>query len=295
MSIFYVYELWNPLKNKIFYVGKGTGNRIVRHERYNPALENPQKAKDRIIRKIQDAGLEVIKKIIFETEIEDEAFAKERELIKIYGRKDLGLGPLTNLTDGGEGGDTWTGMLPEKRQARIDKWHNTFDSKTEEELKNISYKKSVGLKQEWENNREARMRGVKKSMQTRDRVTHAKAVSEGWHNRPEEEKQKTAEKRRMIRKTLEANEEFQEKMNKCRQAAHEATSEPILAITPTGQEIYSKSISEFCRLYGTYNFTADHRAVSSRLNRNIRTWPRSRWYGWKFFRLDEFGNPINIT
>ena len=33
----------------------------------------------------------------------DEACAKEKEFIQIYGRKDLNLGPLVNFTDGGEG------------------------------------------------------------------------------------------------------------------------------------------------------------------------------------------------
>jgi len=33
----------------------------------------------------------------------EEACKKEKEFIKLYGRKDLGLGTLTNLTDGGEG------------------------------------------------------------------------------------------------------------------------------------------------------------------------------------------------
>ena len=33
----------------------------------------------------------------------EDALVKEKELIKFYGRKDLGLGPLVNLTDGGEG------------------------------------------------------------------------------------------------------------------------------------------------------------------------------------------------
>ena len=34
---------------------------------------------------------------------EAEAFDEEKRLIALYGRKDLGMGPLCNLTDGGEG------------------------------------------------------------------------------------------------------------------------------------------------------------------------------------------------
>lgn len=41
--------------------------------------------------------------ILFEDLTIEEAFIKEAEFIKLYGRKDLGLGPLVNMADGGIG------------------------------------------------------------------------------------------------------------------------------------------------------------------------------------------------
>jgi hypothetical protein len=41
--------------------------------------------------------------ILFESESYEEITKKEKEFIELYGRKDLGKGSLTNLTDGGEG------------------------------------------------------------------------------------------------------------------------------------------------------------------------------------------------
>ncbi|ELR8704720.1 hypothetical protein QRM40_004320, partial [Vibrio vulnificus] len=38
--------------------------------------------------------------IVFNSQIESEAFAKESELISFYGRADLGLGPLLNKNAG---------------------------------------------------------------------------------------------------------------------------------------------------------------------------------------------------
>jgi hypothetical protein len=51
----------------------------------------------------------IVKKTDYEVEILfddltwEESCEKEKEFIKLYGRKDLGLGTLVNLTDGGEG------------------------------------------------------------------------------------------------------------------------------------------------------------------------------------------------
>ena len=52
--------------------------------------------------------------ILFENLTFDEANQKEIELIKLYGRRDLGLGPLVNLNDGG-GANTGYIMSNEQR------------------------------------------------------------------------------------------------------------------------------------------------------------------------------------
>lgn len=114
-SKFYVYELWNPLKQEPFYIGKGKGegptNIFTRPKIHiNTAtgiLKRPldfNRHKINTIKKIISMGTKPEVKIILITENEKEAFDKEKELIKFYGRIDLHTGCLTNLTNGGEGG-----------------------------------------------------------------------------------------------------------------------------------------------------------------------------------------------
>jgi hypothetical protein len=65
-----------------------------------------------------------ITKIVLETNNENEAFNKEKELIKLYGRRDLKTGSLTNLTAGGDGG---AGRVWAKES--LEKIKNTFLAK----------------------------------------------------------------------------------------------------------------------------------------------------------------------
>jgi hypothetical protein len=86
-----VYFHINPLKNEIFYVGIGSIKRSVSKKCRNKFWNN-------IVNKY---GFIVD---IIETDLTwVEACELEKFYIKKIGRRDLGLGPLVNLTDGGEG------------------------------------------------------------------------------------------------------------------------------------------------------------------------------------------------
>lgn len=92
---FYVYVLARP-NGKPFYVGKGTGKRIFKHD--YEARNGCPCHKCNIIRKVWRQGGEVQRYIMLETADEQEAFAYEIELIAMYG-----LPTLANRTAGGEG------------------------------------------------------------------------------------------------------------------------------------------------------------------------------------------------
>lgn len=91
--------------HELIYVGKGCKYRINKH--IIDALEtDDNKTFLNVIRKIYEAGLEPIRFKILQNVTEQEAFGEEISLISIAGRRDLGKGPLCNLTDGGEGRST---------------------------------------------------------------------------------------------------------------------------------------------------------------------------------------------
>ncbi len=71
----------------VFYVGKGSGNRINFHEQ--EARRGRGDAKGEVIRRIWDAGEQVIRRKVKENITEDEAFAIEKQLIKQYGPENL--------------------------------------------------------------------------------------------------------------------------------------------------------------------------------------------------------------
>ena len=83
MKVFYTY-LWLREDGTPYYVGKGTGDRAFRKRK----LHNPPTHENILIQDYPD---------------EASAFAAEKFLIALYGRKNIGTGCLWNLTDGGEG------------------------------------------------------------------------------------------------------------------------------------------------------------------------------------------------
>ena len=100
--MFYVYVYRDPRQRKDrqpVYVGKGTGDRDLSHwsrGSHNKPLQD-------FLSHLRGANLEPICERVFETENEKEAFDKEVDLIKLYGRRDIKTGCLFNRTDGGDG------------------------------------------------------------------------------------------------------------------------------------------------------------------------------------------------
>ena len=86
----YVYQLIDPRNNKPFYIGEGKDTRALSHLTFNSGCNNPHK--DRIIKKIQKLGLEVIVKIVYTGLSKTESTALEEMLIT-----EIGLNNLSNI------------------------------------------------------------------------------------------------------------------------------------------------------------------------------------------------------
>lgn len=94
-----------------FYIGKGFGRRWKKMCGRNRWLRN----------KLNKLGAPVdsLVSIFNEGHTESQVLCEEIELIGIIGRKDLGNGPLLNLTDGGE---TTVGMTPWNKGKSMKPW-----------------------------------------------------------------------------------------------------------------------------------------------------------------------------
>ena len=79
-------------KNEPFYIG------IAKYKYRPTSKSNRNKAWKNIV-SMTDYEVE----ILFDDLSYDDAKIKEKEFIKLHGRRDKGLGPLVNFTDGGEG------------------------------------------------------------------------------------------------------------------------------------------------------------------------------------------------
>jgi hypothetical protein len=90
MNNYYVYQLIDPRTGIPFYVGKGTKQRAWSHLTFNSGCYNPHK--DRIIKKIQSLGLEVIVDIV-ESNLTTEVAEQNEELLI----EKIGLDKLSNI------------------------------------------------------------------------------------------------------------------------------------------------------------------------------------------------------
>ncbi|MBD5248406.1 MAG: endonuclease [Barnesiella sp.] len=96
----YVYALVDPRNNQIFYVGKGTGNRVYQHAQAALA-DDSQSLKLSTIREIKGLGLEVKYYIIRHNLTEQEAYLVESSIIDLltypaFNKENI----LTNIVSG---------------------------------------------------------------------------------------------------------------------------------------------------------------------------------------------------
>jgi hypothetical protein len=140
-SLHYVYALLR--ENSVpFYIGIGQRRRWLDHEyRVMPGRSH----KDNIICKMKAAGIAVPKIKLAENLSREQAVALEIHLIKTLGREPAG--PLTNLTDGGEGAAS-----EEARRRRSESIKKTTDTI------------------EWRNMLRDRMKGKPKSAEHRAKI-----------------------------------------------------------------------------------------------------------------------------
>jgi hypothetical protein len=97
---FYVYQL-KTSSGEIFYIGKGSGNRMYKHIQIAKGNSVNRKRNPKLYNKISlvvKNGGYIIPEILFKSNSENECFVKETELISVIGKSNL-----CNLTDGGEG------------------------------------------------------------------------------------------------------------------------------------------------------------------------------------------------
>ncbi|MBD5417078.1 MAG: GIY-YIG nuclease family protein [Desulfovibrio sp.] len=92
---FYVYALIDPVTQEIFYIGKGIGGRVLKHEERTRrgVLQNAAKVKR--IQQIFAAGHEAERRILFVSESEEVALSVEDNII--HELADFGL---TNIIGG---------------------------------------------------------------------------------------------------------------------------------------------------------------------------------------------------
>lgn len=117
---FYVYTLTDPRNNQVFYVGKGTKNRM--HHHVGEAKRGVYSRKCTRIRSILDAGHEVVATAIAYFVDEAEAYDFERVMIEQFG-----LSRLTNVCPGGQ--LTSTQHIERRESRRRERLHKSLEKK----------------------------------------------------------------------------------------------------------------------------------------------------------------------
>ena len=219
---FYCYVLLDPrkpgdydygpkrrFKFEPFYVGKGVNGRSHCHLRLARKSEI-KNSKLNKIRKILRAGLEPIVVRTKTLATERRAFAVECDLIASIGRLDLGTGPLTNLTDGGEGPSGR--RFSAKEKARL-----TAIRFTEEVRERMRQSQTLRFSLETEEEAKARATKAAETMRANPEVEERRRAAISQYNKDPVVKKMKSEKAAQHWKSL-SEEAKRERVNKQRAA-----------------------------------------------------------------------------
>lgn len=159
MSVNKTYYLYRHIrldKNIPFYIGIGTMNNKKSLCKTTYYRAHSFKQRNNFWKHIVNKT-EFRVEILFETDDFNIIKEKEKEFINLYGRKDLGLGTLVNLTDGGEGCNPSSERLYQMSQIMKDKYKNGMahwaagKKFTEEHKKNLSIAQKNLIKEGYQN------------------------------------------------------------------------------------------------------------------------------------------------
>ena len=102
MNKHYLYTHYREDKNEVFYIGIGTKNsQDLKYNSYTRAYNKNKRTS--YWKNIISLNPDYKVSIILESDSYEEIKLEEIRLIKLYGRRDLNLGSLCNMTDGGDG------------------------------------------------------------------------------------------------------------------------------------------------------------------------------------------------
>lgn len=110
---FYIYAHYRNDTGEVFYIGKGEGNRYKSMQGRNSYWHNIVNAH----------GYKI--EILEYYESEEDAFQAEKAWIAKLGRKDLGVGLLVNMSDGGEGASGAVRTPDQRQRYSIKAWKRT--------------------------------------------------------------------------------------------------------------------------------------------------------------------------
>jgi group I intron endonuclease len=179
---YYVYIYLDPTKKGLFsygdynfdyepfYVGKGYKERCNEHI-WESRLKIPS-FKTNKIKKILSLGLTPMILKVSENLFEVDAFELEKKLITVIGRRDLKTGPLTNLTDGGEG---FSGLIKTEIHRERLRQSNLGKKMSKEAREKIS-KSLIGKR--------GRNTGNKHSEETKKQISETKKGTLSWNATP---------------------------------------------------------------------------------------------------------------